>query len=254
MLPDPEGSLSEHLSSEAIREANKEVKLVLSKESSKRSTYLRVTGKQKAIIAKYAAENGIVKSIRHFQKNFPDDVLKESTVRGWKNAYLRELQERKRSGDDVSITELSPKKTGRPLLLDEQMDREVQMYLLSLREAGGSVNCAIARASATGIIRRKNSNWLACNGGHILLTKDWSRYLLERMNFVKRKANTKAKITVDNYAELKCNFLSDIQAVVDMEEVPPCLIINWDHTALKYVPLGHGQWLRRGQKRCRWLV
>ena len=69
---------------------------------------------QKAIVAKYAAENGIVKSIRHFQKNFPDDILKESTVRGWKNAYLCELQNRKRSGDeDVTITELPLKKTGK---------------------------------------------------------------------------------------------------------------------------------------------
>ena len=94
---------------------------------------------------------------------------------GWKNAYLCELQNRKRSGDDdVAITELPPKKTGRPLLLDEQTDREVQLYLLGLHEAGGGVNCTIARASATGIIRWKNSNWLARNGGHILLTKDWS--------------------------------------------------------------------------------
>ena len=142
LLLDPEGSLSEHLSSEAIREANKEVKSVLSKESNKCSPYLRATGKQKAIIAKYTAENGIVKSIRHFQKNFPDDILKESTVYS--------------SGDDddVAITELATKKTGRLLLLDEQMDREVEMYLLSLREAGGGVNCTAARASATGIIRR----------------------------------------------------------------------------------------------------
>ena len=84
LLPDPEGSLSKHLSSDAIREANKEVKLVLSKESSKRSPYLKATGKQKAIIGKYAAENGIVKSIQHFQKNFPDNILKENTVCGWK--------------------------------------------------------------------------------------------------------------------------------------------------------------------------
>ena len=49
------------------------------------------------------------------------------------------------------------------------------------------------------------------------------------MNFVKRKANTKAKITVDNFAKLKYNFLSDIQAVVDMEEV---------HTTLSYYQLG----------------
>ena len=57
------------------------------------------------------------------------------------------------------------------------------------------------------------------------------------MHFVKRKANTKAKITVENFTELKFSFLSDIQAVVSMEEVPPYLIINWDHTVLKYVPV-----------------
>ena len=155
LLLDPEGSLSEHLSSEAIREANKEVKSVLSKESNKCSPYLRATGKQKAIIAKYTAENGIVKSIQHFQKNFPDDILKESTVRGWKMPTFMSYS----SGDDddVAITELATKKTGRLLLLDEQMDREVEMYLLSLCEAGGGVNCATARASTTGIIRRKTA-------------------------------------------------------------------------------------------------
>ena len=63
MFPDTEGSLSKHLSSEAIREANKEVKLVVSNESSKHSPYSRAIGKQKAIVAKYAAKNGIVKSI-----------------------------------------------------------------------------------------------------------------------------------------------------------------------------------------------
>jgi len=60
--------------------------------------------------------------------------------------------------------------------------------------------------------------------------------LLERMNFVKRKANTKAKVTVENFVELKSNFLSDIQAVV---EVLACLIISSEHTALKYMPVGH---------------
>jgi len=84
--------LCEHLSSEAIREANKEVKLVLAKKSSKRSPYLRANGEQKAIIGKYAAENGIVQFIRHFQSKILDNFLKESTVCGWKNAYLKELQ------------------------------------------------------------------------------------------------------------------------------------------------------------------
>ena len=84
------------------------------------------------------------------------------------------------------------------------------MYLLSLSEAGGGVNCAIAIASAFRIIRWKNSNWLACNGGHILLTKYWNQYLLT-LNYVRLQL-------IANFAELKYNFLSDIQAVVDMEE------------------------------------
>ena len=82
---------------------------------------------------------------------------------------------------------------------------EIQKYMLALHEAGGAVNCAIARASAMGIIRRKYSSLLACNGGPVVLTKDWSRYLLKRMHFVKRKGNTKAKVSVENFTQLKYN-------------------------------------------------
>ena len=56
---------------------------------------------------------------------------------------------------------LQQKETDRPLILDEEADKEIQQYLLLLCEAGGAVNCAIVRASAMGIIGRKNSNLLA---------------------------------------------------------------------------------------------
>ena len=95
----------------------------------------------------------------------------------------------------------------------------------------------------------KNSKLLASNGGHIVLTKDWSRYLLQRMGFVKRKANTKAKICPDGLQELKSNFLSDIAAVVELEEVPPSLVINWDHTGLKYVPVSSWTMAKEGSKK-----
>ena len=42
--------------------------------------------------------------------------------------------------------------------------------------------------------------------------------------------------------------MSDIQAVENMEEVPACLIINWDHTALKYVPVGSWTLAKEGSK------
>ena len=44
---------------------------------------------------------------------------------------------------------------------------------------------------------------LAENGGHVLLTKDWTHYSLVCMGYVKRRANSKVKITVENFEELR---------------------------------------------------
>ena len=49
-------------------------------------------------------------------------------------------------------------------------------------------------------------------------------------------ASSKSKVTPDNFTEIKVQFLIDVEAVIDMEEVPPSLVINWDHTAMKIVP------------------
>ena len=32
------------------------------------------------------------------------------------------------------------------------------------------------------------------------------------------------------------NFLSDIKAIVELEEIPQALLFNWDHTGINYVP------------------
>ena len=94
-LPDPEGPLSVHVIGQFIEGANEVIRVTLNdKQSTKRSSYLKATPEQKVVIGRYAAENGIVNSIRRFQKDFPNDSLKESTVRGWKNIYLHKLQSR----------------------------------------------------------------------------------------------------------------------------------------------------------------
>ena len=69
------------------------------------------------------------------------------------------------------------------------------------------------------------------------------------MGFVKGKANTKAKVTMENLAELKANILADIKAIIQMEEVPASLVINWDHTAIKYVPVGCWTMAKEGSKK-----
>ena len=51
-------------------------------------------------------------------------------------------------------------------------------------------------AVGMGLVMSKDANLVAENGGHISLTKHWARYLLSRMGFVKRRANTKLKVSV----------------------------------------------------------
>ena len=54
---------------------------------------------------------------------------------------------------------------------------------------------------------------------------------------------------MENLAELKANFLADIKAIVQMEEVPACLVINWDHMPIKYVPVGCWTMAKEGSKK-----
>ena len=67
------------------------------------------------------------------------------------------------------------------------------------------------------------------------LNKDWARYVLQRMGMVKQKANTKAKVTVEDFDNLKRLFLMDSKSAVQMNEIPAQLIVNWDQTGINYV-------------------
>ena len=68
------------------------------------------------------------------------------------------------------------------------------------------------------------------------------------MGYVKRKATTKAKISPVFFEQLKTQFLSDVRTVVTMENIPPELIINWDQTGIKYVPISCWTLAQKGTK------
>ena len=140
-------------------------------------------------------------------------------------------------------------KMGWPLLLGEDLDETVQNYLFSLRDVGGVINTAIVRAVAAGMVKKKDPRLLAVNGGHISLSKDWARYMLQRIGFVKRKGTTKGTLQVENFEEEKHQFLFDIKVIVAIEEVPPCLVINWDQTEIKYVPVSNWIMAKQGAKK-----
>ena len=173
--------LAQCVPSTSIAAANSDVRSAIdraSQSSKTRGCYEKYTPEQKAMIGKRAAEHGVVASVRHYIKDFPN--LKENTVRDWRNAYRLQLKKRVRNGSEsgMNITELPQKKRGRPLLLGEELDKQVQAYLTSFRESGAVVNTAITMACAEGIVRSSDSNLLAINGGHILITKDWAKNML----------------------------------------------------------------------------
>ena len=71
-------------------------------------------------------------------------------------------------------------------------------YIAYLRPTGTSINMSVVTASAEGISMHENADLLSR-----VDLKGWSQYLLQRMGYVKRKATTKAKVTVENFAELR---------------------------------------------------
>ena len=107
--------------------------------------------------------------------------------------------------------ELPHTKMGHPLVLGEDLNQLVRHYLRELRDCGGVVNTRIVIAVGLGVVTYKDANLLA-KYGDVILTKHWAKYLLQCM--VKRRSNTKVKVTVDNFEELKLAFLLDVENIL----------------------------------------
>ncbi len=69
---------------------------------------------------------------------------------------------------------------------------------------------------------------------------------MKRMGLVKRRASTKAKVDVKYFEEVKSQFLSDIKTVVEIDEIPAELVINWDQTG---IPVSKWTMEKEGSKR-----
>ncbi len=257
-LPDPRGSLSSTNSSGAINEMNREVERELaasgSQKKKKRGPYQKFSPSERAQIGKHAALHGATSASRHFSRKLRKSVSRGTAI-SLKNEYQGEVARRYHDDDNDdnepgSITELQPKKRGRKLLLGDNLDAKVQLYLRKVREGGGAVSGRIAIAAARGILRRCNQSMLADNGGPIHLTKYWAHSLLKRMNFVQRKATTSlSRMSTANFNERKQQFLSDVRTTVIMEEIPGELVINWDQTGIKLVPSSTWTMEKKGERR-----
>ena len=105
----------------------------------------------------------------------------------------------------------------------DTLDQKIQVYLQAIHENGGTVI-------------KEDRKLLAEYRGPVMLKKTWAQSLLQWMGFVKRRGTTKSNVAVADFEARKEIFLSDIAAIVVLEEIPPDLIINWDHTGLNLIP------------------
>ena len=145
------------------------------------------------------------------------------------------------------MTTLSPKKRGRPILLGAHIDKQVQLYLKKIREHGGVITASVVVAAARGILMAQDKSLLAEFGGHITL-RHWAYHLLNRMNFVRRKATTsKSKYKPADFAAVKEQFLNDVVSVM-VEEIPSELILNWDQMGIHLVPVSPWTMEQAGSK------
>ena len=142
------------------------------------------------------------------------------------------------------MSQLPSKRRGRPLLLGEKIDAEIRTIIKAMRDNGAVVNTSIVIAIAIGVVYKRDRSLLKEEGGPLEL-----KSILQRMGFVKRRGNTKAKVAVEHFEVLKTQYLFDIKETVEMMEIPTELVINWDHTGIKIVPVSSWTMEKMGAKR-----
>ena len=64
------------------------------------------------------------------------------------------------------------------MLVGEELDRKVRSYVNALHSSRAVVNTAVVVGCAKGVVAREGAHLLACNGGHVDITKYWEKNLL----------------------------------------------------------------------------
>ncbi len=215
------------------------------KETTVRGAYTRISQEEKAVVAKYASEHGVAKAV----KKFKEKNVKETSVRDWKRLFEKELKKKYDQGEDVVVNHLPVKERGRPPLLGNRLDTYLKELICSMRSRGTPIGTRIVVAVARGILMKHEKKLLEEFGGHVKLGKEWAKSFLRRMGFTKRRANSKSKVLLNDFLTIKQDYLMTIKAVVEMDEIPHEMIINWDQRATKIVPSCSWTMEKRGTKR-----
>ncbi len=212
----------------------------------KRGQYLTHVNDARFEIAKYANTYGATKAARKFSTT--EKKLNESTVRTWVNKFRKELKAMEKDVDDITPADVFTKPRGRPPLLGDELDQQVQEHIKAIRESGGVVNRTIVLAAGHGIVSSHNRSFLDEYGGHIKLDRGWSQSLMQRMGYVYRKGTHAARSVPLNFDELQQDFFTHITNTVKKYKIPDQLIINFDQTSVNIVPVSDWTLEKEGSK------
>ena len=205
----------------------------------KRKAYTNWTDENRWRVGEYASQNGNSAAVRYFKKKFPS--INESTVRGFRRRYEENLK----AGETAKkclTKNVSP--TGRPPLMGH-LDEEVQKYLRSVADRGGIMSRAVAVCVAKSLIKR-NPTVL----GSLEINETWAQSLLRRMDFLRRQKTTdKVRISDGARKEIEYQFYHQITSLIERHNIPDELVINFDQTPCKMVPVGRLTMAKRNSER-----
>jgi hypothetical protein len=141
---------------------------------------------------------------------------------------------------NVQCASLPKSPRGKPLLLGEKLDEEVQNWIRKVRLNGEVVNARIVMAGAEAIVQKHARHKLSKYGGHIDIKKCFAVSILRHLGFDKRKGTKSVKQLPTDFEEIKHSYIEKIT------NVPDSLIINWDETGCQLIPGGDWTMDQRG--------
>ena len=140
----------------------------------------------RAQIGKYSCQHGTRAASALFSRKLLTKVS-QLLLQSIKLTYLEHLKRIGRDNlSDGEVAYLPPNKRGRPFLLGEQIDKQLQLYLKKVRDQGGVITASVVVVAAHGILMSNKSDRdkLVEFGGHINLSRQWAYHLLGHMNYV----------------------------------------------------------------------
>ena len=105
--------------------------------------------------------------------------------------------------------------------------------VIGARLSGAVISRKMVVSIGNGFLKTNDPNTLSESGGHITLTDNWSRRILQSMDWIKLKeTNGKTETSPQLLAEEEFTLQKSIATVIYDHDIPSDLIINLEHPFL----------------------